>query len=631
AKTRLKRKQSSKHTSKSKTEASKTKTIQLEKEIQSSSAKDKSPSHPSPPTLVVGEMHIEAQQVVGGLTSLGATSKDGACPQLSSDFITKAEPGLSAPKDYIPSQQEQQKAKAEAEVASLKARSSYLDINQLTNLLVTSLKPELSKLLASHNIASCLPTELKELPLKFIELSREIKELKQHVKDMEIELPGDLKEILTKLETFTSIISNLSSQIAKLKTIQWELPLEFLDLPSQATASPAEGEKNTKDAKTNLKDELVDLLGTNFEDDRTEEVISNLKVSDLYLAKWREVIQAYLDKSEKGWKTIYDLDFQDSPDDEEDTRSSYEYLNDLEEEYQERSFLAKSKRFFKKHKPELRPTKEFEAKYNNVKAKLALLSSSALAFKAASVKNKGFIVEAYEWDEEKVSLDDNEMVEVKVLMALAEENDAVSKKDARNGEWVKISMRNAKNLVFVKSLADDIKIFIPGVKRPWLSEAKGFILPNYDTDESSVYSTPLLPMKKLDGAEPTSGSKTIKSILRSRSAFKVEALKGVKINEPSLASAKGNKSSSASKVNSTPAGKIKSVKIKDDPPMAIKERSILEILNIPSKDVKLVVAQLIPQVITMIFVRIKSHLNGVRVNTAQLELLMHKVFVNAAA
>ncbi|GJS15191.1 retrovirus-related pol polyprotein from transposon TNT 1-94 [Tanacetum coccineum] len=41
-------------------------------------------------------------------------------------------------------------------------------------------------------------------------------------------------------------------------------------------------------------------------------------------------------------------DFQDSPDDEEDTRSSQEYMNDLEEEYQARDILAKSKRFFKK-------------------------------------------------------------------------------------------------------------------------------------------------------------------------------------------------------------------------------------------------------------------------------------------
>nr|GEY51847.1 retrovirus-related Pol polyprotein from transposon TNT 1-94 [Tanacetum cinerariifolium] len=41
-------------------------------------------------------------------------------------------------------------------------------------------------------------------------------------------------------------------------------------------------------------------------------------------------------------------DFQDSPDDEEDPRSSQEYMNDLEEEYQARALLAKSKRFFKK-------------------------------------------------------------------------------------------------------------------------------------------------------------------------------------------------------------------------------------------------------------------------------------------
>ncbi|GKC42211.1 hypothetical protein Tco_1059933 [Tanacetum coccineum] len=375
AKSGLRRKQSSKHTSKSKTEASKSKTGQSEKETQSSSAKDKSPSHPLPLTLVVSEIHKEAQQATGGPTSLGATSKEGAhnsvvvclhlilnAPVLFSifqlhsesasgydvpvDSTTEADPRLSAPNDSIPSQQdeseeeevikdedihasshdvpedtstphppslksaqiqelmaqvqllqsqkdelEQQKGKAKAEVASLKAKSSYPDINQLTNLMVTSLKPELSKLLASHNFASCLPTELKELPSKFTELSGEIKELKQHVEDMEIELPGDLKEFLTKLETFTSTISSLTSQVTELKNIQWELPAELQallvlvtktlngfatvvenasgattkDVPSagQATASPAEGENNTKDAKTNLKDELVDLLGKN--------------------------------------------------------------------------------------------------------------------------------------------------------------------------------------------------------------------------------------------------------------------------------------------------------------------------------------------------------------------------------
>ncbi|GKE60006.1 hypothetical protein Tco_1510373, partial [Tanacetum coccineum] len=48
------------------------------------------------------------------------------------------------------------------------------------------------------------------------------------------------------------------------------------------------------------------------------------------------------------------------------------------------------------------------------------------------VKNKILIAEAYEWDEEEVSSDDNEMVEFKVLMALAEDNDAISKEGFHN-------------------------------------------------------------------------------------------------------------------------------------------------------------------------------------------------------
>ncbi|GKB71229.1 hypothetical protein Tco_0932641 [Tanacetum coccineum] len=269
---------------------------------------DKSPSHPSPPTPVVGEMHKEAQQATGGPTSLGATSEEGDHPQLSSDQTKSAGDGLKtahtdsglnkesradeiskkikledlsdllkdtrsafftidSPQDepiivsneseeeeevdkgkdthatshdvpedtsiphppslksaqieeliaqvqLLQSQKnelKQQKAKVKAEVASLKARPSYPDINQLNDLLVTSLKPEFSKLLASYDFASCLPNALKELPSKFTELSREIKELKKHVQDMEIKLHGNLKEILTKLETFTSTISSLSS------------------------------------------------------------------------------------------------------------------------------------------------------------------------------------------------------------------------------------------------------------------------------------------------------------------------------------------------------------------------------------------------------------------------------------
>ncbi|GJS91004.1 hypothetical protein Tco_0773640 [Tanacetum coccineum] len=260
------------------------------------------------------------------------------------------------------------------------------------------------------------------------------------------------------------------------------------------------------------------------------------------------------------------------------------------------------------------------------------------------VKNKGLIDEANEYDEEEVSSDDNEMVEVKVHTLLEmEDNDdrkvcldylcidlnyveeqrsnLLSKhrnlahelnackeqllvlkqakldfltmqhvnieilKENKNlrielkelkaitKTWLnssnKVNHSRLKDLVFIKSLADDIKVTIPGVERPWLSEAEGFILPNHDTNESLVCSTPLPPLKKLDGVEPISGPKTIKSILRSKSAFKAEALKSVIINEPSSTPTKGNKSSLASKVHSAPAGKLKSVKIEDDPPLAI--------------------------------------------------------------
>ncbi|GKD64440.1 hypothetical protein Tco_1306548, partial [Tanacetum coccineum] len=139
---------------------------------------------------------------------------------------------------------EKAKLKAEAEVVSMKTKPLYPDINQLTKLLVTSLKPKLSKLLASHNFASFLPTELKELPSKITVLSREIKELKQHIKDIL------LHKVTYTLNSFSTMVDNASRATS-------------MNVPSagQAAALPTQGEKNTKD----------------------------------------------IDKSEKGWKTIYDL------------------------------------------------------------------------------------------------------------------------------------------------------------------------------------------------------------------------------------------------------------------------------------------------------------------------------------
>ncbi|GJV24510.1 retrovirus-related pol polyprotein from transposon TNT 1-94 [Tanacetum coccineum] len=419
-------------------------------------------------------------------------------------------------------------------------------------------------------------------------------------------------------------------------------------------------------------------------------------------------------------------DFQDSPDDEDDARSSQEYMNDLEEEYQGRALLAKSKRFFKKgtqrfsgakatdqtecnkcgrkghfardcfsktsvpsyqspfqtkllhsskHKLELKHTNDFEAKYNKVKAKLALLSSSASAPKSSSSKNNGLIAGTFEWDKEEVSSDDNEVTEVKALMALTnEERVSVGKETASNGEWVMISIQKVhtlleregnddrksfihylcidlnyveeqrnnllskhinlvqelnickeqllvlkqakldlltmqhciseqiptqkrkilgidqltkytssfrpKDLIFVKSSVDNSKVSITSSNKPRLSEAEDSTLPNHDTvDESSICNTPLTLLEKLAGAEPVSRPKTIKSILKSESTFKAGTLKGAIISEPMnhLTPAKGNISTSVSKTNSALAGKLKNVKLEDDPPLAIVMKELNEL------------------------------------------------------
>nr|GEV79353.1 putative ribonuclease H-like domain-containing protein [Tanacetum cinerariifolium] len=81
---------------------------------------------------------------------------------------------------------------------------------------------------------------------------------------------------------------------------------------------------------------------------------------------------------------------------------------------------------------------------------------------------------------------------------------------------------------------------------------------DYDSaDESSVCSTPLPPLGKLGGAEPVSGPKDIKSILKSN--FKNGSLKNVSINEPSSTLVKINKEASASKINSAHARKLNHV------------------------------------------------------------------------
>ncbi|GKB41208.1 hypothetical protein Tco_0886150 [Tanacetum coccineum] len=160
---------------------------------------------------------------------------------------------------------EQQKNKAEAEVALLTAQPSYPNVNQLSQLLVNSIKPELSKLLSSYDFNSFIQYELKEISSKFTVLSGEVKEIKKHVVELKalqwelppefLPLPSQVSSVQAKLKTLDvllSLLNKVTDTLNRFAHIMENASPKAGDkgvpLAGQAGASPAEGEKNTNQA-----------------------------------------------------------------------------------------------------------------------------------------------------------------------------------------------------------------------------------------------------------------------------------------------------------------------------------------------------------------------------------------------
>ncbi|GKD74827.1 hypothetical protein Tco_1333109 [Tanacetum coccineum] len=164
---------------------------------------------------------------------------------------------------------------------------------------------------------------------------------------------------------------------------------------------------------------------------------------------------------------ILKKDFYKNFDDEVDERTSEEYLRDLDIKYHERALLANSKHFIKRRnnfsgQKENENTecykcgnkdhfKDYKAEYKKIKAKLALFEASPSSSqnpKTFKPKNKGLVAETFDWDDEE------EATQVKVLMALADDELTVGKSHARNGEWVDITMRKVNTLLSMDEDAD---------------------------------------------------------------------------------------------------------------------------------------------------------------------------------
>ncbi|GKE41149.1 hypothetical protein Tco_1464554 [Tanacetum coccineum] len=115
-------------------------------------------------------------------------------------------------------------------------------------------------------------------------------------------------------------------------------------------------------------------------------------------------------------------------------RSSEEYLRDLDIEYHERALLANSKCFIKRR--------------NNFSGQKA--NENTECYKCG---NKGLVAETFDWDEEEV-FDKEEVTQVKVLMALADDELTIGKRHARNGEWVDITIIKVNTLLSMDEDAD---------------------------------------------------------------------------------------------------------------------------------------------------------------------------------
>nr|GEW58775.1 retrovirus-related Pol polyprotein from transposon TNT 1-94 [Tanacetum cinerariifolium] len=103
-----------------------------------------------------------------------------------------------------------------------------------------------------------------------------------------------------------------------------------------------------------------------------------------------------------------------------------------------RLMREQSTRHVQNNQTDQKVQKYYKIEYKKVKAKLVLFeagSSSTHSPKPFQSKNKVLVAEIFEWDEGKAS-DNEEMVQVKVLMALADDELAVGNNSTRNDKWI---------------------------------------------------------------------------------------------------------------------------------------------------------------------------------------------------
>ncbi|GKB52022.1 hypothetical protein Tco_0902775 [Tanacetum coccineum] len=314
-------------------------------------------------------------------------------------------------------------------------------------------------------------------------------------------LPDDIMEsvisCVSAKETWTDLVHSFEGPSDTKENRIMDLKLEYQTFRAKSTESLSQTYTRYKTLLNELANDGVNLSKHEI----------NVGFVNSLPEKWLTFSQGLRNANHTQTLDLADIyDFQENSDDEVDERSSEEYLRDLDIEYHERALLANSK-----------------------------------------------FVETIDWDVEEVS-DKEEVTQVKVLMALADDELTVGKSHARNGEWVDITMRKVNTLLFMDEDADwqnylkyiniDLK-FVEEQRLNLLSKYNKMVfelnkywverlnpdnkLPNINTgrilvpesqavneslktsntlesskDSEAEFLTPLPPLKILQGASPSS-------------------------------------------------------------------------------------------------------------------------------
>ncbi|GKA54742.1 hypothetical protein Tco_0753691 [Tanacetum coccineum] len=90
--------------------------------------------------------------------------------------------------------------------------------------------------------------------------------------------------------------------------------------------------------------------------------------------------------------------------------------------------------------------KDYIGKYKALKSEVAILTKKIDAI-FENKSEKGLVAESFNYDEESLSSEDEGVTRVRDFIAIAEDETAIGKFDARSGQWVEITMKKVQELM----------------------------------------------------------------------------------------------------------------------------------------------------------------------------------------